>query len=48
VRPARNAYDRLGHVIASAPTPAAVDGALDTALAAVRLEIEDEPPAGGR
>ncbi|KND33192.1 pyridoxal-phosphate dependent enzyme [Streptomyces acidiscabies] len=48
VRPARNAYDRLGHVIASAPTPAAVDGALDTAVAAVRLEIEDEPPGGGR
>ncbi|WP_416969918.1 pyridoxal-phosphate dependent enzyme [Streptomyces sp. 4F14] len=43
VRPARNAYDRLGHVIATAPTPAEVDDVLDTAVAAVRLEMADEP-----
>ncbi|MFB8144062.1 pyridoxal-phosphate dependent enzyme [Streptomyces parvus] len=43
VRPARNAYDRLGHVIVSGATPAAVERVLDTAVAAVRLEVADEP-----
>ncbi|MFG2293049.1 pyridoxal-phosphate dependent enzyme [Streptomyces sp. NPDC048603] len=39
VRPAQNAYDRLGHVIATAPDPAAVRSALDTAANALRITI---------
>ena len=40
VRPPRNAYDRLGYVIAAGESPGAVRSALDAALAHLRLEIE--------
>ncbi|MFD7505033.1 pyridoxal-phosphate dependent enzyme [Streptomyces sp. NPDC059850] len=43
VRPARNAYDRLGHVIVRASSPAEVAGALESAVAALRIEVADEP-----
>ncbi|MFF2013535.1 pyridoxal-phosphate dependent enzyme [Streptomyces sp. NPDC058195] len=45
VRPARNAYDRLGHVIAGADTAAGVGSVLDAALEAVRLEVTGTAPA---
>ena len=38
VRPPRDAYDRLGHVIAVGDTPQEVEAALDTAMALVRVE----------
>jgi cysteine synthase A len=40
VRPAQDAYDRLGHVIAVGDSPEAVLGALDEAMAAVRIVVE--------
>jgi cysteine synthase A len=45
----RDAYDRLGHVIAAGPDRAAVAEAADRALAALRLVLEEELPsaAGG-
>jgi cysteine synthase/biotin carboxylase len=41
VRPPRNAYDRLGHVIAVADSPAEVTAILDRALKEIRLTISD-------
>ncbi|MET9567341.1 pyridoxal-phosphate dependent enzyme [Streptomyces tauricus] len=38
VRPPRDAYDRLGHVIAVASTPREVETALDAAMALLRVE----------
>lgn len=43
VRPPRDAYDRLGHVIAVGDTPGDVEAALDAATAL--LVVETEPPA---
>jgi cysteine synthase A len=41
VRPAQNAYDRLGHVIAVGDSPEAVLGALDEAVAALEIVVEE-------
>ncbi|MFD8284715.1 pyridoxal-phosphate dependent enzyme [Streptomyces solisilvae] len=38
VRPPRDAYDRLGHIIAVGDTPQEVEATLDTAMALVRVE----------
>ncbi|MFH8888668.1 hypothetical protein [Streptomyces sp. NPDC017949] len=43
VRPAENAYDRLGHVIATGPDTPAVTASLDAALNALRVDIT--PPS---
>ncbi|TDV43159.1 ATP-grasp domain-containing protein [Actinophytocola oryzae] len=45
VAPARDAYGRLGHVIACGPTPEAVGETLDHALAAVRVSVAEEQSA---
>ncbi|MEU8874113.1 pyridoxal-phosphate dependent enzyme [Streptomyces javensis] len=42
VRPPRDAYDRLGHVIAVADTPGEVAAVLDRAMALVRVETTAE------
>ncbi len=39
VRPARNAYDRIGHVIAVGRTPGTVHTSLDEAIASIRLAV---------
>jgi S-sulfo-L-cysteine synthase (3-phospho-L-serine-dependent) len=44
VRPPRNAYDRLGYVIARTGTPAGTAAALDTALAHCRVHVADQGP----
>ncbi|WP_240543019.1 pyridoxal-phosphate dependent enzyme [Solihabitans fulvus] len=41
VRPARNAYDRLGHVIAGHPEAGAVERTLDLAVGEIHLVVED-------
>lgn len=43
VRPARNAYDRLGHVIAVGPDPARVRAALAAAVECIGLEVDGGP-----
>ncbi|MDA5283503.1 hypothetical protein NOD94_023440 [Streptomyces sp. Isolate_45] len=43
VRPAENAYDRLGHVIATGPDTPAVTASLDAALNALRVDITPPP-----
>ncbi|HEX6754634.1 MAG TPA: ATP-grasp domain-containing protein [Mycobacteriales bacterium] len=45
VRPAENAYDRLGYVIAVAPGPEQVRAALDEAVAHIGIEVEGGPGA---
>ncbi|MEU2995043.1 ATP-grasp domain-containing protein [Streptomyces griseoincarnatus] len=47
VRPARNAYDRLGSVIAHSGGTAEVDAVLDKALGMLGVELEDLVPASG-
>ncbi len=44
VRPPRNAYDRLGHIIAVGDTAAEVEGALAEALSRIHVEVADERP----
>ena len=43
VRPAENAYDRLGHVIATGAAPAGVGTALDAAVARIGIEVDGGP-----
>ncbi|MFK3984796.1 pyridoxal-phosphate dependent enzyme [Micromonospora sp. NPDC050397] len=43
VRPPRDAYDRLGHVIAVGSTPHEVETALDAAMALIRVETAPGP-----
>ncbi|MGW2986491.1 ATP-grasp domain-containing protein [Streptomyces goshikiensis] len=47
VRPARDAYDRLGSVIAQGCGTAEVDAVLDKALGILGLELEDLVPSSG-
>lgn len=47
VRPARNAYDRLGSVITHGRDTAEVDAALDKALEVLKVELEDLVPPSG-
>ena len=42
VRPVREAYDRLGHVIAVGDGPEQVGAALDAALAELAVVVEPE------
>jgi cysteine synthase A len=43
VRPAENAYDRLGYVIATGPVPERVRTALDAAVAHIGIEVDGGP-----
>jgi S-sulfo-L-cysteine synthase (3-phospho-L-serine-dependent) len=45
VRPAQDAYDRLGYVIAAADTPGTVPTALADAVSRIRIEIATPAPA---
>jgi cysteine synthase A len=46
VRPPRNAYDRIGHIIATHEDPSQVDRILDRAVGKIRLVVDDHVPEG--
>ncbi|GHB51735.1 hypothetical protein GCM10010347_21930 [Streptomyces cirratus] len=48
VRPVENAYDRIGHVIATGPDAAAVTRSLDAALGELRIGIATGAPQGAQ
>jgi S-sulfo-L-cysteine synthase (3-phospho-L-serine-dependent) len=48
VRPPRDAYDRIGYIIAAGPDPDAVRTALAGAAARIRVDVAVRSPAGAR